>query len=459
MAADCLSDYLWFKHGNRRIQNRDVVVADASVFNERLTIHQFLLDQDDYYAMLEIGSLSHKTRGGLFLYRKIRGWIEKVDDNGVAYKIVRVQYTGRCNKQKEPVPTTIANFAHLRHLTIAETDIPFVPKEIFKRCKNLRVLDLSDTWKLKKLPDEIGDAVELHTLNLRRSGIESMPDVSVLARLMNLKILCLGDTKNLELEDCASASDSTQPTSTLSKESFPRLVELDLRHSKLLEGFPAPRLSTDPTWRRFFLSTDLRNLSLRGAKGLASLPDSIQGMARLEKLDVSFTGLASLPEPSFFAGLVRLRVLDIGGTPVLETYSRQMTTSETRTMPTEDGERRSIHPLYNLVVNGCRGPLIGCIGLEEWQENESAHYRELGRSLARNRMFSRTPGSIGALPLSLWPQLLLATRARRLFRPYKSCTEGCSCRLPSEEDALFTVMSNFGCSIIPCGGNGTEPHR
>jgi len=374
------------------------------------------------------------------------------------------------------VLAAIGKLEHLQELNLARTAIRRVPVEIMLGCKHLKVLNLSWT-PLRRVEDEIVNLSELQELYLQYSAIRSLPDYSILGKLRKLEILDLRGTEYLHMknQDCDSItrippSDSylRRPQSDdseirlregfdqttivdIGKEKLTSLRKLNLRHSSYLKR-PSSQFAV---FRKLFIiSPDrLRDLDLSGAKDLTSLPEAIGNMRTLERLGLAFTNIASLPPTTstFYDQLVHLRVLSLTSTTVLRKYPEEMMMADRcAEIPTP--------PLHDLVL-GRRCPLLGCIGLRQYQVDSFLFHRKLSEALALNRARPRivsnheTKGArgIGTCRFSraLWP-IILAKRASFLFRPYEDCNdESCDCQRPKKDiDALFCLLVAFGNEII-----------
>lgn len=244
----------------------------------------------------------------------------------------------------------------------------------------------------------------------------------------------------------------------IGKEKLTSLRKLNLSHSAVLKWSS----SQFAVFRKFFIiSPDrLRDLDLSGTKDLTSLPDAIGNVSTLERLNVAFADIDSLPPTTstFYDRLVRLRVLSLTSTPVLRKYRERMKMANRCAEATTP-------PLHGLVL-GRRCSLLGCIGLQPYQVKSFLAHRKLSEALALNRARSRivpdanhgTEGARGGVfgggggcrfSRALWP-ILLAKKASFLFRAYEDCNdEGCDCQRPKKQiDALFCLLVAFGNGIL-----------
>lgn len=237
------------------------------------------------------------------------------------------------------------------------------------------------------------------------------------------------------------------------EEKLTSLRKLNLRHSQVLT-WP---LSQFAGFRKFFMDSPdrLRELDLSGARDLTSLPEAIGNISTLEQLHLAFANIASLPPTvsTFYDQLVGLKVFSLTSTPVLRKYPQEIKMAERCS-------EAPIPPLHGLVL-GRRCPLLGCIGLQQYQVDSFLSHRKLSDALALNRARSRITTcanpetqeakGVGNFRFSraLWPKIL-ANRASFLFRPYEDCKDkSCDCQRSKKNiDALFCLLVNFGNEII-----------
>ncbi len=135
------------------------------------------------------------------------------------------------------------------------------------RLQSLQDLDLSITYKLKGLPDEIGNLGSLVKLVLWQSNIESLP--CSIGRLKSVRELHLGDTEELK-----GLPDETGNLGSL--------VKLDLQKSNI-ESLPCSigRLQS------------LQELDLSFTYKLKGLLDEIGNLGSLVKLDIRASNIES----------------------------------------------------------------------------------------------------------------------------------------------------------------------
>ena len=361
----------------------------------------------------------------------------------------------------------IGRLTHLQELNLDGTDIAALPPKILIGLTNLKVLNLAYTKHLRHLPDEVGDLVNLQRLCLQYSGLLSLPGYPILKKLTKLEQLDLSGIEGLQLENSDDDSDCGE---NYQHDCLINLRRLNLRHSGILKGSPSsPSLLNDATSRTFFLSSNLlRDLDLSGTKYLQSLPDEIRHLTKLERLNVSFTGISSLPPigSSFYDKLTNLKVLCLTSNPILRNYQQQMKTSVST-------PGVSVPPLRDL-VRGRQCPLLGCLGLRQYQTKSFAIYRKLSHNLSLKRAKYRIMASFSnkskedkenngrtddnskitsaSFPLALWPMVLSDKdgKAKSLFRSYSTCIDKeCDCQtLPRRVDAIFNLLIVFGNEIL-----------
>ena len=493
---------------------------------------KYQVDRDDFCTMIEVMNAwprlfcLPKRTPRLFCLPKRIGELEKnplfprinsafdvlkeflrVDEENGSYKVIKADLSQLVVENMERNPTSVfrhlsipflpvafGKLAHLQELNLGGTHISELPIEILLGCKRLKVLNLTNTRYLERLPDEIGNLLELRELCLHNSLIRSLPRHSILGKLQKLQILDLSETQVLEQienNDCSDIDgDGFTPIHHWDvvdgrEEGFGRqmhavvesegekltnLRKLDLRHSAIIKG----SLSSPPLWkndifRRLFMSSNrLCELDLRGAKGLTRLEDVIRNTSRLKRLNISFTDIATLPPSTskFYDKLVHLKVLSLTSTPVLRKYPEQMKKMmEYNKNNYYDDTNAAEGPptLRNLALG--RHSVLGCVGLRRYQTDCFLHHRKLSLGLALNRAKFRITSSwkaqvhhdkeggchdhIAMFHKALWP-ILLAERAVDLHKPYEECNDkNCDCQtLPEEPDALFGLIMTFSNEIF-----------
>ena len=464
---------------------------------------KYQVDRDDFCTMNEVMKawprLRHQNGKTTIVRTKtsfrpintafdvLKAFLQVEEENG-SYKIIKADFSQLAIPF---LPAAFGKLAHLQELNLRGTCISELPTEILLGCKHLKVLNLTNTQHLARLPDEIGNLLELQELYLHNSLIRSLPRHSILGKLQKLQVLDLSETQLLEqienndgsgIDDDGFTPIHHRDVVDGREEVFGRqmyaveegevetlmnLRKLDLRHSAILKGSSSlPPLWKNDVFRKLFMSSSrLCELDLRGAKGLTSLEDVIRNTSRLERLNISFTDIATLPPSTsiFYDKLVHLKVLSLTSTPVLRKYPQQMK----KMMECNDYcyTRAAEGPptLRNLVLG--RHSVLGCVGLQLYQTDCFLHHRKLSRDLALNRAKFRITSSwkahvhhdkeggchhhIAIFPKALWP-ILLAERAVDLQRPYKECNDkNCDCQtLPKQSDALFGLLMTFSNEIF-----------
>jgi len=447
-------------------EDEDLILIGAIDMEEK-----YLVDMDDFITMNEVmnqwQTLVHRSgnrrRRFNTAFDALKEFL-RVDKESGFYEIVKVdlsQMQEIRNTAPERitvinirnVPATIGKLTNLQELNLTYTAIYEIPRAILLGCKHLKVLNLSFTPLLWRLPDEIGNLSELEELYLGNSGIKSVPDYVIWGKLQKLETLDLSGLLKLELKEHAAFDNG--------KAKLANLRKLNLRNSTLLKRSPTlTPLWKNSVFRRYFMSSDLLcDIDLGGADDLTSLPDVVGDLIMLKRLGLSSTDIASLPPASsnFYDKLVHLKVLNFKSTPLLRKYPQEIKNATSKGAKTL--------PLHDLVL-GSRCPLLGCIGQQPYQTDLSSFHQKLRHVLARNRArFNMTTmwkqcapceteggeglGGRHGFPRALWP-MILANRAAYLFRPYQECNDGnCDCQRPVKNlDAVFDLLLAFGSDQI-----------
>jgi len=441
---------------------------------------KYQVDRDDFCTMNEVVKAWPRLRGKIGIgktkaslrrfntaFDVLKAFLQVEEENG-SYKIIKADLSQLAVEMGGGIvsipflPAAFGKLAHLQELNLRGTCISKLPTEILLGCKHLKVLNLTNTQHLARLPDEIGNLLELQELYLHNSLIRSLPRHSILGKLQKLQVLDLSETQLLEqIEKQMYAVEEGEA------ETLMNLRKLDLRHSAILKGSSSlPPLWKNDVFRKLFMSSSrLCELDLRGAKGLTSLEDVIRNTSRLERLNISFTDIATLPPSTsiFYDKLVHLKVLSLTSTSVLRKYPQQMKKMMGCNNYCYTRAAEGPPTLRNLVLG--RHSVLGCVGLRLYQTDCFLHHRKLSRDLALNRAKFRITSSwkahvhhdkeggchhhIAMFPKALWP-ILLAERAVDLHKPYKECNDkNCDCQtLPKQSDALFGLLMTFSNEIF-----------
>mmetsp|Transcript_5141 Transcript_5141/g.12273 ORF Transcript_5141/g.12273 Transcript_5141/m.12273 type:complete len:406 (+) Transcript_5141:57-1274(+) len=295
----------------------------------------------------------------------------------------------------------------------------------------LRELDLYRTWRLTSLPQEIGDFGELTKLNLRNSGINTIPPS--IRRLQNLKELNLsysnvtslpdeiGDLGNLVVLDLSKTNIASLPPSIGGWNS---LQELDLSSTRQLTSLPeeignlCSLKALDLTFSGVTaLPTSiggcqaLQELFLCRIEQLTSLPNEIGNLTNLTHLNLQGSGITSLP-PSI-GQLRNLEGLDLRDTEQLKCYPQEM------------------------------GDLGNLVRLTLCESGVTSLPPSIEYALACKRFRSRA--ATHSMTTMGWP-LLLET-AKKAFRPYgpKHMTSILGLDQP---DAIYCVLADYRESFL-----------
>jgi len=205
-------------------------------------------------------------------------------------------------------PSWLRNAVSLRHLSIRETKITFIPDWIGE-LQSLTELSLGPyNNNLKTLPDSLGKLVNLVKLEIRLP-IEKLPDnIGNLANLVNLELY------NSSIEKLPDSIGDLLSLTELSLEGNQNLKTLPDSIGKLknlvkfnLSGSPIEKLPNG--------INNLQNLtefSLRGGdKKLKTLPDDIGSLKNLHKFELG--GLSIERIPDWIGDLQNLTELSLSG--------------------------------------------------------------------------------------------------------------------------------------------------
>lgn len=207
------------------------------------------------------------------------------------------------------LPKEIGDLVHLEKMNLRGSGIKSLPPSI--GClQNLRDLDLFLT-KLLKLPEEIGNLTNLNRLNLRRTCIALLP--TSIGCLKNLKYLNLSCTRNLMMlpEEIGNLTNLNELNL---RETTIKSLPLSTFHLENLEhlGISSTNMSTLPD--EIGLLVSLKKLNLSGSN-FAKLPSSIRKLQNLTHLNLSRTSFChdSLEE---IGNIVSLNALDLSRTSI-----------------------------------------------------------------------------------------------------------------------------------------------
>ncbi|KAG2679833.1 hypothetical protein I3760_11G069900 [Carya illinoinensis] len=200
------------------------------------------------------------------------------------------------------------NMDSLKILNLSNTGIAGLPSN-FGNLPNLEFLDLSNASKLVEIPENTFEKMgSLRQLFLSHCLLRKLPKMEGLKRL---EVLDLSDCSGLRgIEDCSSQS-SEEP----SVESLEEMEVEFLKHMNHLQvlNLSGTRLKVPPISNLANLC-DLTQLLLRGCSLSESEPNC-GNFTKLEILDLSKTGISSLPSVN---NLLRLRELKLRDNPSLK---------------------------------------------------------------------------------------------------------------------------------------------
>ncbi|KAF5477480.1 hypothetical protein F2P56_004117 [Juglans regia] len=200
------------------------------------------------------------------------------------------------------------NMDSLKILNLSNTGIVGLPSN-FGNLPNLELLDLSNTSKLAEIPDNTFEKMgSLRQLFLSRCSLRKLPKMEGLKRL---EVLDLSDCSGLRvMEDCSSQS-SEEPSVESLKETEAEFLK-HMNHIQVL-NLSGTRIVVPPISNLANLS-NLTHLLLQGCSLSESEPNC-GNFTKLEVLDLSKTGISSLPSAN---NLVSLRELKLRDNPSLK---------------------------------------------------------------------------------------------------------------------------------------------
>lgn len=242
-----------------------------------------------------------ETLPDTFLLLRNRLTILIIKDNAIAqwdkcfaslskFRFLRSLSLENCQFNEQTLPDNIQLLQQVRELSLADSPLKELPKTIGK-LRRLETLNLS-SCQLSQLPSEIGQLRQLNSLYLGISAdgypnqFQSLP--KNFYKLKDLQILHLNQN----------------PLKTL-PENFERLHQL---HTLNLKG--CATLNPTASLKTLCLMPKLIDLSLSDIP-MRSLPTDIKNWQELERLDISFCGLAFL-SPNLFK-LPSLKTINVRG--------------------------------------------------------------------------------------------------------------------------------------------------
>ncbi|XP_040985877.1 putative disease resistance protein At4g19050 [Juglans microcarpa x Juglans regia] len=200
------------------------------------------------------------------------------------------------------------NMDSLKILNLSNTGIAGLPSN-FGNLPNLELLDLSNANKLVEIPDNAFEKMgSLRQLFLSRCSLRKLPKMEGLKRL---EVLDLSDCIGLRvIEDCSSQS-SEEPSVESLKETEAEFLK-HMNHLQVL-NLSGTQLVVPPISNLANLS-NLTQLLLRGCS-LSEPEPNCGNFTKLKVLDLSKTGISSLPSVD---NLVNLRELKLRDNPSLK---------------------------------------------------------------------------------------------------------------------------------------------
>eukprot|EP00536_Pseudo-nitzschia_multiseries_P012206 jgi/Psemu1/290143/fgenesh1_pg.452_\ len=239
-----------------------------------------------------------------------------------ALRVLKLQYRTHALARGLPEEIGNGNLAEsLVKLDLDSSTVRSLPGSI-GRLRQLKSLVLSSTTELLRLPDEIGNLVELTQLNLNSSAIESLP--RSIGNLRNLECLDLSSTARLHAlpEEIGNLRSLVRWYLVCTAiRSLPRSVG-NLQNLELLDLYFADELSELPDAvgnLKRLVSLDLGNNS-----SLRSIPSSIGTLKRLKKMALDGTPCTELlekgqpPDPSLWRTARECRSLGCMGISLYE---------------------------------------------------------------------------------------------------------------------------------------------
>jgi len=284
-------DTLWKRHRARILKKRvnlSLLIAFVMLVFGGVFVYQ-------NFKISEQNARAEKLANAFKFMDSRTGFAKVIDSDKITYLLDTLgnayKYTNKIDELDNTIQALDLSFQKLSKL----------PEEIGNYV-NLRYLDLSDN-ELSVLPPKIGELTNLTTLRLNENQFTSLP--AEIGKLTNLKKLDLSRNQLISLPP------------EIGK--LTNLTELDLFSNKLAK--------LPPEIGRL---TNLKIL-ISEYNQLTSLPDEIGKLTDLTTLDLSWNGLASLPDE--IGKLNRLTELDLSG-------------SQLTSLPPEIGKLTNLTELY-----------------------------------------------------------------------------------------------------------------
>ncbi|KAH0714121.1 hypothetical protein KY284_007026 [Solanum tuberosum] len=215
-----------------------------------------------------------------------------------------------CDSEIRELPSYIVQCLTLRHLE----NLVALPSSI-GMLKGLVILDVSNCYKLKSLPEELGDLVNLEKVDATGTLISRPPS----------SIVCLNKLKFMSFAKQrynASLEDGVYFAFPQVNEGLRSLEDLDLSYCNLIDGGLSEDIGSLSSLKELNLTGNnfehlpqsiaqlgaLRSLDLQECKRLKELP-GFMGMPNLVTLNLSIVNIGYLPQS--IAQLGALRSLDL----------------------------------------------------------------------------------------------------------------------------------------------------
>ena len=350
--------------------------------------------------------------------------LEVLPDVGGLHKLEKLNL---CGSGISSLPSSLGKLLNLKDLNLKYMEqLESLPEIETGEFSNLQRLCVSDSRGLL-LSNFVGKLVNLKDLELKDIDFQVQISLSdAVGSLVNLQNLGIYDSSNISLTDFSMLKNLRMLDLYDGKGFRSPLFELgDFIQLKVLDLY-----GTDISFLQSIgkLKNIIR-LNLSEMKQLDRLPDEIHGLHRLEFLDISHSGITSLPRS--LTKLKNLRVLDLYGTSIVDS-----------TVPNQI--------LWDL-VRQC--PLLGCFGVTP--EKDEPEYMKLEYELSFNRVRSRVVSHDGTatLPTSLWPAIL--SNAGSAFNEYQFSGDHGTCSHRgryggplTQSDAIFYLLVERGAKDV-----------
>lgn len=205
------------------------------------------------------------------------------------------------------LPDSIGQLVNLERLDLGFTKVDSLPAAVWD-LKKLRILKLNFT-RITTIPESIGELINLERLDLSGTKITALPDS--IGKLVKLKDLDLGNTKIVSfpasIEKLASLQELNLEWTPLNE--FPKSL-VQLSNLQLLD-LSFSNIRTLP--KSFSQLTNLKELNLEHTP-IESLPQALWQIQNLRSLNLQSCNISILPEA--IGQLTNLKTLDISSTKI-----------------------------------------------------------------------------------------------------------------------------------------------